>query len=153
MSKHTATVTWQRGDQPFTDKRYSRVHEWRFDGGATVRASSSPHVVRVPMSDPTAVDPEEAFVASLASCHMLWFLGIAAERGVVVDAYDDEAEGVIEPTGDGRHTMTKILLRPRVSLGAESAGRAGELDAIHHEAHRQCFLASALRAELRVEPR
>ena len=93
MSKHTATVTWQRGDHPLTDNRYSRVHEWRFDGGATVHASSSPHVVRAPMSDPAAVDPEEAFIASLASCHMLWFLGIAAERGLVVDAYDDEAHG------------------------------------------------------------
>jgi organic hydroperoxide reductase OsmC/OhrA len=159
MSEHTATVTWQRGDQPFTDRRYSRVHEWRFDGGATVRASSSPLVVRAPMSDPAAVDPEEAFVASLASCHMLWFLGLAAERGIVVETYEDEPRGFIEPTSETsetsetRHAMTRIVLRPRVVLGTGSAERVGELEALHHEAHRQCFLASALRAELCIEPR
>jgi organic hydroperoxide reductase OsmC/OhrA len=79
--KHIATIEWQRGGAAFTDRRYPRVHRWRFDGGAEVAASSSPHVVPVPLSDPTAVDPEEAFVAALASCHMLWFLSIAAELG------------------------------------------------------------------------
>ena len=85
MAEHTATVAWDRFDAAFTDNRYSRAHRWMFDGGATIPASSSPHVVPVPMSDPMGVDPEEAFVASLSSCHMLWFLSIAASRGFVVD--------------------------------------------------------------------
>ncbi len=85
MSRYTANIRWTRGDAKFTDNRYSRRHLWRFDGGIEVPASSSPHSVPLPYSSADAVDPEEAFVASIASCHMLWFLSIAAKRGHRVD--------------------------------------------------------------------
>src|SRR6188474_3388298 len=116
MAEHTATVAWSRFDAAFTDNRYSRAHRWMFDGGATIPASSSPHVVPVPMSDPMGVDPEEAFVASLSSCHMLWFLSIAAKRGYVVESYVDEAQGVMAKNGDGKLAMTAVVLRPQVSF-------------------------------------
>jgi organic hydroperoxide reductase OsmC/OhrA len=151
MTEHTASVRWDRGNLPFTHDRYSRVHEWSFDGGATVRASASPHVVPVPLSDPAPVDPEEAFVAALSSCHMLWFLALAAKRGVVVDAYEDEAVGTMLPLGDGRQVLGRIVLRPRIRLGSPTS--AEQLDRLHREAHHQCFLANALSAELKVEPR
>src|SRR5688500_20071 len=112
---YTATIEWTRGDARFTDLSYSRAHRWRFDGGAVVPGSSSPHVVPVPHSDPAAVDPEEAFVASLSSCHMLWFLAIAAKKGYVVDAYHDEAAGVMARNAERRLAMTEVMLRPRVS--------------------------------------
>src|SRR5688572_26763269 len=108
MSEYTATVIWQRGDARFVDNRYSRAHEWRFDGGAIVPGSSSPHSVPVPLSDPRGVDPEEAFVASLSSCHMLWFLSIAAKRGFVVESYEDNAVGHLEKNESGRLAMTRV---------------------------------------------
>lgn len=95
MAQHSATITWLRGEQPFLDNRYSRAHRWQFDGGLEVPASSSPDVVPQPMSDASAVDPEEAFVASLSSCHMLWFLSLAAKQGFQVDSYKDEAQGTL----------------------------------------------------------
>lgn len=112
MSTYTATVSWHRDEAVFTDNRYTRAHVWQFDGGCTVPASSSPHVVPIPFSDASAVDPEEAFVASLSSCHMLWFLSIAAKRGIVVDSYRDEALGVMEKCADGKLAMTVVTLRP-----------------------------------------
>src|SRR5512140_487653 len=114
MSHYTSVIRWERGAQPFLDHRYSRGHVWRFDGGTEVPASSSPSVVPLPLSRADAVDPEEAFVASLASCHMLWFLSIAAKRKYIVDAYEDQAEGVMEKNAEGRLAMTKITLRPLV---------------------------------------
>jgi organic hydroperoxide reductase OsmC/OhrA len=152
MSEHHAVVRWSRGDHAFVDNRYSRVHEWRFDGGATVRASASPSVVRAPMSDATAVDPEEAFVAALSSCHMLWFLGLAAPRGVVVDAYEDDAVGYLERMEDGRSWLARVVLRPRLAFPEGRAPDRAVLDALHEEAHHQCFLASAVKCALTVEP-
>jgi organic hydroperoxide reductase OsmC/OhrA len=152
MSEHRATVCWERGDAPFTDNRYSRAHKWSFDGGAVVRASSSPHVVPTPLSDPTAVDPEEAFVAALSSCHMLWFLSIAAERRFVVDSYDDQASGTLGRLADGRSALTRIVLRPNVRF-AGRAPTAEELAALHGDAHHRCFLANVVSAEMVVEPR
>ena len=116
MSRHTASVQWARGDARFTDNRYSRRHVWRFDGGAEVPGSSSPHSVPLPYSDAEAVDPEEAFVAAISSCHMLWFLSIAAKRGHCIDQYVDEAEGFLEKDADGRMSMTRVVLRPRVGF-------------------------------------
>src|SRR5690349_18274994 len=118
MAKHeyAATVVWQRAaDAKYTDNKYSRAHEWRFDGGTVVPASSSPHVVPVPQSNANAVDPEEAFVASLSSCHMLFFLFHAAKQGYVVDRYEDAATGVMGKNAEGRIAMLKITLRPRVT--------------------------------------
>jgi organic hydroperoxide reductase OsmC/OhrA len=152
MPDHSASIRWARGEHPFLDNRYSRAHEWRFDGGAVVRASSSPSVVRPPMSDPSGVDPEEAFVAALSSCHMLWFLSLAAERGLVVDLYEDAAIGHMERLPDGRSTMARVVLRPRVTFASGTAPTRATLDALHDDAHHQCFLASAVKCALTIEP-
>ena len=147
---YTATVQWARQPQEgFTDNRYSRGHQWSFDGGVTLRASSSPHVVPR-YSDPAGVDPEEAFIAALSSCHMLTFLHLAARAGLVVDAYDDTAEGVMAKTG-GKVWVSVVTLRPWVRWAA-----APEMEvqaALHHAAHEECFIANSVKTELRCEPR
>jgi organic hydroperoxide reductase OsmC/OhrA len=153
MAASTATIRWTRGDQPFTDGRYRRAHAWSFDGGAEVPASSSPGVVPLPLSDPRGVDPEEAFVASLASCHMLWFLSLAAGKGFRVDAYEDEAVGVLGKDAEGRTAMTVVTLRPRVAFSGGKRPGTGELAALHDEAHGRCFIANSVRTEVRCEPR
>jgi organic hydroperoxide reductase OsmC/OhrA len=150
MARYTATVTWERGDARFTDSRYSRAHRWRFDGGAEVPASASPLHVPLPLSDAAGVDPEEAFVAALSSCHMLWFLAIAAKRGLVVDAYTDEAEGTMARDDRGRLAMTRVVLRPRVRY-AGAAPDEGTEAAIHHESHEACYIANSVRTEVVVE--
>ena len=152
MHRYTATIRWERGDEPFTDQRYSRAHAWRFDGGAEVRGSSSPLSVRVPYSDPAAVDPEEAFVASLSSCHMLFFLSFAAKEGFVVDAYEDAAEGVMETDARGKMSLTVVTLRPRVAWSGDKQPSADEVAALHHHAHEECFIANSVRTEVRIEP-
>lgn len=136
----------------FTDKRYSRAHLWQFDGGCTVPASSSPHVVPLPYSDASAVDPEEAFVASLSSCHMLCFLSIAAKRGFVVDSYRDEAQGVMEQDADGKLAITVVTLRPSMTLVGDQVPSAADIHAMHHQAHDECFIARSVRTEVRCEP-
>ena len=150
--KHVATVEWARGDASFTDRRYPRAHRWRFDGGAVVPASSSPHVVPVPLSDPAAVDPEEAFVAALASCHMLCFLSLAAERGYVVERYVDAAEGAMARDAEGRLAITEVTLRPQVAFAGERRPDAAALRALHDAAHHACFLAASVKSTLRCEP-
>jgi organic hydroperoxide reductase OsmC/OhrA len=152
MTTYLAAIRWSRGDQPFTDQRYSRAHVWRFDGGAEIAGSSSPHVVPVPMSDASAVDPEEAFVASLASCHMLWFLDLAARRGLVVDSYEDDAEGEMAKDAEGRLAMTVVTLRPRVAFAGARQPARTEVEALHERAHDRCFIAASVRSEVRCEP-
>lgn len=152
MSLHTAAIHWHCDAGDFPARRYSRAHVWRFDGGAQVRASSSPHVVPLPMSDPTAVDPEEAFVAALASCHMLWFLDVATRRGLRVDSYDDNAVGVMANNAEGRLAITEVTLRPRVGFAGTAQPTRAQLDAMHHEAHQACFLAASVRTRIQVEP-
>jgi organic hydroperoxide reductase OsmC/OhrA len=153
MSIHTASIVWARGEQPFVDRRYTRAHEWRFDGGTVVPASASPQVVRAPFSDAAAVDPEEAFVASLASCHMLWFLDLAAQGGYRVDRYTDDAQGHMAPAADGRHWIERVVLRPQVAFSGDKHPSAAELQAMHHDAHDLCFLARSVRSEVLVQPR
>jgi len=152
MAEHGAEIRWSRGDQPFTDGRYSRRHVVRFDGGHAMPGSSSPHVVPPPMSDAAAVDPEEAFVASLASCHMLWFLSLACERGWCVDRYVDAAVGTLARDAAGRLAMTVVRLRPQVAFGGDRRPDAEELARLHHEAHAQCFIANSVKTEVRCEP-
>ena len=152
MSIYTAIISWKRGDQAFTDNRYSRAHHWRFDGGVEVAASSSPRVVPLPLSNAAAVDPEEALVASLSSCHMLWFLSIAAKRKFRVDSYTDNAEGIIEKNEAGKLAMTRVTLRPDVSFSGEKFPSREELDQMHHKAHEECFIASSVKTEVRCEP-
>lgn len=152
-SRHEAVVTWQRAEgEAFTDNRYSRRHAWRFDGGAEVAASSSPHAVRLPFSDPSAVDPEEAFVASLASCHMLWFLSIAAQRGFCVDSYQDAATGTMQKNAAGKVAITSVTLKPEVRFSGNRVPTSQELAEMHHEAHEQCFIANSVNSEIVCEP-
>jgi organic hydroperoxide reductase OsmC/OhrA len=151
MSHYTATVTWQRKDALFTDNKYSRQHLWQFDGGIQVPASASPHVVPLPFSSAEAVDPEEAFVAALASCHMLWFLSIAAKRGFVVNSYRDEATGIMNQNAEGKLAMTEVTLRPRVTFSGEKRPSVAEHGAMHQEAHEQCFIASSVKTYVRCE--
>lgn len=152
MGHYTATAEWERGEQPFVDQRYSRRHVLRFDGGVELPASSSTQIVPIPMSDPAAVDPEELFVASLSSCHLLWFLGIAAGRGFRVDHYQDDAEGTLAKDAAGRLVMTVVTLRPAIEWGGEVRPTPKEVDAMHHEAHRLCFIANSVTTDVRCEP-
>jgi organic hydroperoxide reductase OsmC/OhrA len=149
---HGARIFWERGNEVFTDNRYSRRHLIEFDGGAVLAGSSSPTVVRAPYSDPTAVDPEEQFIASLSSCHMLWFLSIAAKRKFRVDTYEDNAEGVMEKNAEGKTAITHVTLRPRVVFSGEKIPTADELAELHHEAHEECFIANSVKTEVRIEP-
>jgi len=151
MAEYSVTIRWQRGGQSFANNRYSRGHTWVFDG-IEVPASSSPHVVPLPWSQPNAVDPEEAFVASLSSCHMLWFLSIAAGRGFCVDGYVDGASGVLGKDAAGRLAMTCVTLRPEVAFAGHPAPTADEIVAMHHEAHAACFIANSVKTEVRCEP-
>lgn len=149
MSRHTASIAW-RSDGGFADNSYSRRHDWRFDGGAEVVASSSPDVVPVPRSDPFGVDPEEALIASAASCHMLWFLNLAQEARLTVESYEDEAAGTMGRVGPGKIAITKIVLRPRIAFSGRTPD-AAELERLHHAAHERCFIANTLNCEIVVE--
>jgi len=152
MAHYTAEILWLRGEQAFTDNRYSRRHAVRFDGGVEMPGSSSPHVVPLPMSDASAVDPEEAFVASLSSCHMLWFLAIAAKRRFRVDRYFDAAVGTMGRNAEGREAMLTVTLRPEVLFSGEHLPTREELADMHHKAHDECFIANSVKTEVRCEP-
>ena len=151
MHEYTAQIHWQRQGAAFTDKRYSRGHEWHFDGGVTVPGSSSPLSVRAPYSVVAAVDPEEAFVAALSSCHMLWFLDIAARAGWVVDDYCDDAVGVMTANAQGKLWMSLVTLRPRMVFASDKQPDAAEVARLHHVAHEECYIANSVRSEVRVE--
>jgi organic hydroperoxide reductase OsmC/OhrA len=152
MSTYTATVRWKRGaDDAFAQGRYTRVHEWAFDGGAVVPASASPHVVPKPYSDEAGVDPEEAFIASLASCHMLFFLDFARRGGFVIDSYEDRGEGVLEKGADGRIAMTRVTLRPHIEWGGDKQPDDAAIADLHHKAHEDCFIANSVTTKVTVE--
>ena len=151
MSTYTATIRWTRDPSTdFAKGQYSRAHEWAFDGGAVVPASPSPHVVPAPWSDQAGVDPEEAFVASLSSCHMLFFVDFARRSGFVVDSYVDAAEGVLEKRSDGKMAMTRVTLKPRVTWNGSAPDEAAIAD-LHHRAHEACFIANSVTTEVAVE--
>ena len=150
MTDHLATIEWSRGDQAFTDNRYSRGHAWTFDGGAVVRGSSAPTSVPLPYSDPTGVDPEEAMVASLSSCHMLWFLSLAAKEGWVIDRYLDAASGELDRDEAGRRYLARVTLRPATAFSGPAPTQAA-LDALHHRAHDLCDMAHSVRATITIE--
>ncbi len=152
MSKYTAIIEWQRGEQDFAGNRYSRKHTLRFDGGAEVPGSSSPSVVPLPMSDASAVDPEEMFVASLSSCHMLWFLSIASARKFCVDSYVDNASGIMARNAEGKMAMTVVTLKPYVTFSGDLLPTVEQIHALHHKAHAECFIANSVTSEVRCEP-
>ena len=150
--QYTSKILWHRNGALFTDNRYSRKHLWQFDGGIEVPASSSPQVVRVPLSDAAAVDPEEAFVASLASCHMLWFLDIAARAGFIIDSYVDDAVGVLAKNSDGKLAMTDVTLKPHVIFSGDKRPSREDIEQMHHKAHEACFIATSVKSEVHCEP-
>jgi organic hydroperoxide reductase OsmC/OhrA len=147
MSEHNATISWSRGDREFTYQTYTRDHTWRFDGGVEVPASAAPDY----LGDPARVDPEAAFVASVASCHMLTFLAIAARRKLVVESYQDTATGVLEKNADGKLAVTRVTLRPRIRFGGAGAPPDEELAILHELAHENCFIANSVRTEITVD--
>lgn len=155
MARHayTAETFWERGNQPFTDNRYSRRHLLRFDGGLTVAGSSSPHVVPEPFSDPAAIDPEEALVSALSSCHMLWFLDIAGRNGFVVDAYHDEASGVMTANERKKLWLSSVTLQPKVVFSGAKLPTPADIERMHHEAHDECFIANSVKTDVQVVPR
>jgi organic hydroperoxide reductase OsmC/OhrA len=152
MTGYSATVSWKQESGPFAGGRYSRAHIWEFDGGAVVRASSSPEAVPLPYSDASAVDPEEALAASLASCHMLWFLSIAAKRGFWVQSYRDHASGVLAPGPRGKLCLTTVTLRPHTVFTSANAPTHEAVVAMHEEAHGECYIANSVITRLTTVP-
>ena len=153
MAKHLATIRWYASPgENYAKGQYSRAHSWSFDGGAIVPASASPHIVPMPWADPDAVDPEEAFVASAASCHMLFFLDFARQAGLIVTGYEDEAEGEMHKGSDGKVRITRIALRPRIVFAGDEPEQA-VIDELHHKSHEACFIANSITTEIVVEPR
>lgn len=150
MSEHTATILWERTGDGFLSGRYFREHTWTFDGGVVVPASPSPSVVREPWSNPANVDPEEAFVASVSSCHMLTFLYLASREGLQVDRYEDAAVGVMTRNERGIPRVSRITLRPRIAYGGGRIPTPEDVDRLHHLAHEQCFIANSIRTEVVV---
>lgn len=152
MAHYSAEILWERGEQAFVAGRYSRAHRLRFDGGLDIAGSSSPHVVPLPWSDPAALDPEEAFVSSIASCHMLWFLSLAAQDGCCVDRYRDNAEGVMRRNSHGKLFVARVTLRPEVVFSGPGQPDAETLVRLHHRAHEECFIANSVLTEVVCEP-
>lgn len=151
--RYTAELLWLRDPaQDFLANRYSRRHTIRFDGGVELPGSSSPLSVPLPMSDASAVDPEEMFVASLSSCHMLWFLALAGKRRFIVDRYADAAVGVMEKNAEGRVAVTQVTLRPDVRFSGDRLPGRPEIEQLHHEAHEACFIANSVKSDVVVEP-
>ena len=153
MSEHKATVRWALQGDEFLKGRYSREHTWTFDGGVTIPASSAPSAVPVPYSNPAGVDPEEAYVASLSSCHMLTFLYVAMRQGFQVDRYEDDAVGVIRKNERGAMWVSAVTLNPRIVYRGDKRPTAEEAGHLHHLAHEQCFIANSVKTEITVKPR
>jgi organic hydroperoxide reductase OsmC/OhrA len=152
VSHYAASISWEKGPARFIDNRYSRAHVWEFDGGAVIKASSSPGVVPVPFSDPNAVDPEEALVASLASCHMLWFLSIAAKRGYCIQSYRDQAVGVMAPGPRGKLCMTAVTLYPHTVFTSVKVPSKASVEEMHQQAQEECFIANSVTTRLTTIP-
>ena len=150
MSEYKATIKWQRTSPDFLKGKYSREHTWTFDGGVIVPASASPSVVPVPFSNPAHVDPEEAFIASISSCHMLTFVWLASRQGFQLDSYHDEAVGVMTKNEKGVPWVSQVTLHPKIVYSGEKRPTPAEEQHLHHEAHEQCFIAQSVRTEIRV---
>ncbi len=151
MAPYTLAIHWKRNfDELFIDNQYSRGHTWVFDGGIELAASSSPHVVPLPLSKEDAVDPEEAFVASIASCHMLWFLSIAATKEFIVDRYEDHPEGILSKDEKGKLAMVKVTLKPSVCFGGDNIPSSPQLNELHSLAHEKCFIANSVRTKISI---
>ena len=151
--KYTATVLWRKKpDESFTDNKYSRKHTWLFDGGLELTASSSPHVVPVPMSDEHALDPEESFVASLSACHMLFFLSLAAADNYIVESYEDNAEGIMDKNDKGKMAMTVVSLKPKISFSGVNIPSDEQINTLHELAHEKCYIANSVKTTINIIP-
>jgi organic hydroperoxide reductase OsmC/OhrA len=150
MAEHRAIITWERTSPEFLKGKYSREHTWTFDGGLKVPASASPSVVPLPYSNPAHVDPEEAYVAALSSCHMLTFLHLASRQGFQVDTYTDEAVGVLTKNEKGVPWVSGVTLNPKIVFGGEKQPGPAELKRLHHLAHEQCFIANSVMTQVQV---
>ena len=153
MSEHKATIRWMFSGGDYLKGRYSREHTWTFDGGVTVPASPSPGVVPAPYSNPAGVDPEEAYVASISSCHMLTYLFVASRQGFLIERYEDEAVGVMRKNERGAIWVSAVTLNPKIVYGGEKRPSAGDEERLHHLAHEQCFIANSVKTEITVKPR
>jgi organic hydroperoxide reductase OsmC/OhrA len=152
MSEHKATISWKRTSPEFLNGKYSREHTWKFDGGVTVPASPSPSVVPVPYSNPANVDPEEAFVAAVSSCHMLTYLYLASRQGFQVDSYHDEAVGVTTKNEKGAPWVSSVTLHPQIAYSGDKLPTVADEERLHHLAHEQCFIANSIKSEVKVNP-
>ncbi len=148
---YMATIKWQRDNAEFRTGKYLRAHTWAFDGGCEVPASASPHIVPYPWSEAANVDPEEAFIAALASCHMLFFLSIAAGRGFQIDTYTDTAEGHMSKNAQGRIAITTAVLHPKTVFSGPVVPDAATIEAMHHEAHERCFIANSVTTDISID--
>lgn len=148
MSEHKASISWSRGASEFSYETYTRDHTWRFDGGIEVAGSAAPSY----KGTPARVDPEEAFVAALSSCHMLTFLAVAARKRIVVERYDDDAVGIMEKNESGKLAVTRVTLRPRIVFGDATPPSAADVAQLHHLAHENCFIANSVKTQIVVEP-
>jgi len=153
MSEYKATIKWQRTGPDFLKGRYSREHVWTFDGGVTVPASASPHVVPAPWSNPACVDPEEAFVAAISSCHMLTFLWLASKQGFQIDSYEDEAVGVMANDEKGVPWVRLVTLNPKIVFSRDKLPAPADQTQLHHLAHQQCYIANSVKTEIAVHPK
>jgi organic hydroperoxide reductase OsmC/OhrA len=151
MSEHKATIKWTHSQGDFLKGTYSREHTWTFDGGVTVPASSSPAAVRIPFSNPANVDPEEAYVAAISSCHMLTYLYVASRKGFEVLSYEDEAVGHLTKNERGIAWISSVVLHPRITYSGAKTPTREELEQMHHAAHDQCFIANSVKTEITVE--
>jgi organic hydroperoxide reductase OsmC/OhrA len=150
MSEHKAMISWARTGPDFLKGKYSREHTWRFDGGVTVPASPSPSVVPEPYSNPAHVDPEEAFVAAVSSCHMLSFLYVAYKQEFQIDSYEDEAVGIMTKNKRGVPWVSSVTLHPKIAYSGEKRPTPAEVEHLHHLAHEQCFIANSIKTEVKV---
>ncbi len=151
MSQYLASINWQRNNENFLANEYSRAHSWSFDGGVEVPASASPHIVAAPWSVADNVDPEEAFVASLASCHMLFFLAIACKQGYQIESYSDDAVGTLSKDEDGKLAMTAVTLNPKVEFTGDKIPDRDQIEAIHHQSHEHCFIANSVKTAITIQ--
>jgi organic hydroperoxide reductase OsmC/OhrA len=150
MSEHKATISWKRNSPDFIKGKYSREHSWMFDGGLTIPASPSPSVVPAPYSNPAHVDPEEAYVASISSCHMLTFLHLASKQGFQVDGYEDEAVGLMSKNEKGAAWVSSVTLNPKITYSGEKLPAPADEVHLHHLAHEQCFIANSVKTTITV---
>jgi organic hydroperoxide reductase OsmC/OhrA len=150
---YSVQLLWKKSpNEKFTDNKYSRRHQWIFDGGTKVSASSSPHVVPVPLSDESAVDPEEAFIAALSSCHMLFFLSLAAKRNYIIETYEDNAEGTLAKIENGEMAMTVVNLKPKVTFTGSNIPSEEVMNELHEISHKKCYIANSVKTEVNVIP-